>query len=161
MPRGIPNSSSKEVHSVDFMADADAGPQAIDYEVLRTGARQIETVTEREFESVKEMEAFMNERVTIVVHKTADKNESPRVPVGLNGEIVWLPRDIPVRIPRRLVGVLAQSQEASFSTDDNPNPNADEGKIITRRKAMATQFSVMHDPNPLGAAWLRRAIREG
>jgi hypothetical protein len=156
---------ASEVESVDFVENhlaTEANPyaNAIDYEVLRLGARPIQVVTEREYQTTAEMEAFMQERLVIVVHKGTDKNASPRVPVGLNGEKVWLPRDVPIKLPRRLVAVLAQSQEATFDTVDNPDPSADEGKIIKRRNGQTAPFAVLHDPNPRGAHWLRRVTKE-
>lgn len=159
------NRSGPEVESIDFVenhlaTERDPYANAIDYEVLRLGSRPIEAVSEREYATTAEMEAFMQERVVILVHKGTDKNASPRVPVGLNGEKVWLPRDVPIRLPRRLVAVLAQSQEATFDTTDNPDPGANEGKIIKRRNGQTVPFAVLNDPNPRGIPWLRRVMKE-
>lgn len=149
----------REIHSSDYV---DAGPrEPLDWRVLRNGSPQVETITEREFKTVEEAEAFMAELVDIEVHRSTDPNASPQVPVGVNGDKLWLPRGTPVRLPRKFVEVLARSQEASFRTDTNPDPQADEGKIIRRTNGQSFPFSVLRDPNPRGRAWLERVTREG
>jgi hypothetical protein len=150
---------ARETQSTDFINRETEG--ALSWTHLVVGSPTIEAVPEREFKTVAEMEQFMNEEITIVVHKSPDRNAPPRVPVGLNGQTVWLPRDVPIKIPRKFVGVLAQAQEADFQTLDDPNPNADEGKYVTRRNSQSHPFAVLRDPNPKGAAWLRRVLREG
>lgn len=151
--------SNQEIHSTDFVESGQRQP--LDWRVLRTGSPQIETITEREFKTTAENEAFMEELVVIEVHRSTDKNAVPQVPVGVNGDKIWIPRGLPVRLPRKFVGVLAQSQEAAFRTDDNPDPNADEGKVIRRTNGLVYPFSVIRDDNPRGRAWLERVTRGG
>lgn len=157
MPRGIPN-VTRETESTDFVPHA--GREPLDWTMLRTGVPQVQIVGEREFETTAETEAFMEELVVIQVHKSTDKNAVPQVPVGINGDKIWIPRGVPVRLPRKFVEVLARSQEATFSTDDNPDPNADEGKMIRRTNGQVYPFSVIQDRNPRGRAWLERVTRE-
>lgn len=149
---------TRETHSTDYMENA---VQALDWTQLRTGQAPIEAISEREFAETKDMEAFMQELVVIEVHRSTDKNAIPQVPVGVNGDKIWIPRGRPVRLPRKFVEVLARSQEAAFRTDDNPDPGADEGKIIRRTNGQSFPFTVIRDENPRGRAWLERMIREG
>ncbi len=106
-------------------------------------------------------EAFMHEPVVIRVHSTRDKNESPLCYVGVNGDQRWLPRNKNVRIPRKLVERLAQAQEMSFDTKESRDPAVDQVMQVIRQTAASYEFSVLHDPNPLGRRWLRRVTREG
>lgn len=134
----------------------------VDYKMLTQGAlRQVQVMGEREFENAKEIEAFMNEMLVIRIHDTTDKNAPPRVFVGDNGEQLWLPRKVKIRIPRRFVERLAQSHEAAYSQANNPDPYADEGKVTKTSQAQPYPFEVLHDPSRVGARWLRRTMREG
>lgn len=148
-----------ERSSAEYVSDDNAG--ILSWNALRTGMPQVEVQTEAMFKTPLEIEQFMAEELVILIHKSTDKNASPTVPVGVNGEKAWLPRDVKIRIPRRFVAVLARSQEATFSTEDNPDPRADEGKIIRRTNGQVYPFQVLHDPNPRGPAWLAKVAREG
>jgi hypothetical protein len=131
----------------------------MDWKTLRIGMPALEI--ERDTRTIVEIEKFMQDELVIVIHKSTDKNAVPRVPVGVNGEVAWLPRDVKIRIPRKFVERLARSQEATYRTDDNPDPRMDEGKIIRRTNGQVFPFQVLHDPSPRGAAWLQRVTREG
>lgn len=133
----------------------------LDWNTLRLGAAAIEVAKEVEVRSSADIEAFMQDELVIVIHKSTDKNAVERVPVGVNGETAWLPRDMKLRIPRKFVERLARAQEATFRTDDNPDPRMDEGKIIRRTNGQVFPFQVLHDPSPRGAAWLAKVTREG
>ena len=133
----------------------------LDWNTLRLGVAAIEVAKEVEVRSSAEIEAFMQEELVIVIHKSTDKNAVERVPVVVNGETAWLPRDIKLRIPRKFVERLARAQEATFRTDDNPDPRMDEGKIIRRTNGQVFPFIVLHDPSPIGRTWLERVTREG
>lgn len=154
--------AQREQTSTDYMPRGE-NDGVLSWQMLRTGIPQLDVAPDdREgFKTVAEIEKFMAEELVIVLHKSTDRNASPAVPVGVNGEKLWLPRDVKVRIPRRFVERLARSQEATFSTDDNPDPRQEEGKLIRRTNGQVFPFQVLHDPNPRGAAWLQRVTREG
>ncbi len=115
----------------------------------------------REFETEMQYEQFMREPVVIRIHATRDKNEPPKVFVGVNGDTRWLLRDTNYRIPRFLVEALAKAQEMSFKTEENPDPRVDNAMTLLRTTAMSYSFSVLHDPNPHGRRWLERVTRQG
>lgn len=150
---------NREVETFDMVNDESDG--ALDWNMLRTGVAAVATVTEREFNETKDMEMFMQELLVIQIHTSTDRNAIPSVPLALNGDKVWVPRGVKVRIPRRLVGVLAQSQAKTFRTTPNPDPSADDGMIQRQSTGSSFPFSVLHDPNPRGPGWLRRVMREG
>lgn len=152
-------SGRKEILSTDMMPDGDDG--IISWNALRLGHAAIEPAKDGEIRTSAEIEKFMAEELVIVIHKSTDKNAVLKVPVGVNGETAWLPRDVKLRIPRKFVERLARSQEATFRTDDNPDPRMDEGKIIRRTNGQVFPFIVLHDPSPIGRTWLERVTREG
>lgn len=149
---------AREQTSTDFMPQGE-NDGVLDWKTLRLGMAALEI--DRDTRTSAEIEKFMQDELVIVIHKSTDKNAVPRVPVGVNGEVAWLPRDTKIRIPRKFVERLARSQEATFRTDDNPDPRMDEGKIIRRTNGQVFPFQVLHDPSPRGAAWLQRVTREG
>jgi len=149
---------AKEQSSTDYMPQGE-NDGVMDWKTLRIGMPALEI--DRDTRTTAEIEKFMQDELVIVIHKSTDKNAVPRVPVGVNGEVAWLPRDVKIRIPRKFVERLARSQEATFRTDDNPDPRMDEGKIIRRTNGQVFPFQVLHDPSPRGAAWLQRVTREG
>jgi hypothetical protein len=132
----------------------------IDFMHLRAGT-SIEPVNDREFnmrspEGRLEYEKFMMEPVVLCIHKTADKNEPFVADVHLNGEPMPLPRDVPIRIPRCFVEVLAQSQVRQYTQVRDPNPDATEGMKTHRHGGAQFPFQILHEPSPKGRAWLQR-----
>lgn len=144
--------------STDYVP-RDPNEGVVSWTQLRIGREEIVTTGPEELKGV-DVAKFMEEELTIVIHKSTDKNALERVPVGVNGETAWLPRDVKIRLPRKFVERLARAQEATFRTDDNPDPRMDEGKIVRRTNGQVFPFAVLHDPNPRGAAWLARITRE-
>jgi hypothetical protein len=149
--------AQKETLSSDYVPREES---VISWNQLRIGRDDLVVAGAEELKNV-DVAKFMEEEITIVIHKSTDKNALERVPVGVNGETAWLPRDTRIKLPRKFVERLARAQEATFRTDDNPDPRMDEGKIVRRTNGQVFPFQVIHDPNPRGAAWLQRISREG
>lgn len=149
-----------ETESTDYMPRG-VNDGAVTWNQLRVGTPALQVVQDRDLMKDVDIEKFMADELTIVIHKSTDKNALERVPVGVNGEQAWLPRDVKIKLPRRFVERLARAQEATFRTDDNPDPRMDEGKLIRRTNGQAFPFAVLHDPNPRGQAWLAKVTREG
>jgi hypothetical protein len=105
--------------------------------------------------------AFNEEPIEIRLEPRQERN-APRVQdVSVNGDRRWLPIGVPIRIQRKFVEVMARAQPYGVETDvgnatvDNPH------NIIHKRPFRAVPFSVLHDPNPRGAAWLNKISFEG
>lgn len=150
----------REQLSTDFVGQ-DPNDGVLDWATLRLGTATIERADPEDVRTSAEIELFMQDNLIIVIHKSTDKNALLKVPVGVNGETAWLPRDIKLRIPRKFVERLARAQEATYRTDDNPDPRMDEGKIIRRTNGQVFPFQVLHDPSPHGARWLRNVTLQG
>lgn len=184
MPRGIPNSRAQ--HTSEELADDLGVHDSYEHEdsvldmmspnadAMANAVRYIEPVTSLGFVFDKELpkelgggmtspeyEAFMQEPVEIKLHQSTDKNAPWAVFVGINGDNRWLPRGVALRIQRKFVERLAQSQERTFETKDNPDPAADVGKTVLSRQANPYEFSVLRDPNPKGRRWLANMLRQG
>lgn len=111
-------------------------------------------------------EAFMNEPVEITIHESTDQNIEPTVFVAVNGEgggphkSPWLPRGVPVTVRRKIVERLARAKHVSIRTDEITNSRGERATDIKRYSALKYPFSVNHDPNPKGAAWLKSVLAE-
>ncbi len=152
-----------ELHSDDM---ADEGEQCLDMMAGNFNGFDLAAVTEvppgfREFKTLMEYEAFMAQPVVIRVHETRSESDPPAVFVGCNGDTRWLPRNVNVRVPRRLVESLARSRETLYKTEDNRDPNSDSMKTTHTRKVHSSSFSVLRDPSPMGGRWLQRVMRAG
>ena len=156
---------AKEKHSPDFVDNA---PTDVDFNActvasLYRGDLALDAPrADRAWASDIEGEKFMAERLTIHVHTTGDKNAPPAVMVGVNGQQVWFKRGSRIKnVPRAFVEVMARSQSTTYRTTQVSDPSADEQMRTLRTTSADYAFSVLHDPNPKGSAWLARVTGEG
>lgn len=106
-----------------------------------------------------EIEAFMNEIVTVVVHDTTDKNASRIVPVSVNGRTQNFIRGIQQRCRRCYVERLARAKETSYQQNLDPG-QGEAVNTLYPHAALSYPFSVIEDGNPDGSAWLRKVLAE-
>lgn len=153
---------TREIESTDYLPNLPQDEVPMSYKNLKITlvAMPVVPVDEREFKTTVEMEAFMQEEIVIRIHPTGDKSAPPVVPLGCNGEQVWLPRGKAVSIPRKFVESLT-AYEVSFSTERARDPNSDEGMVQRTAANQPYPFTVIRDTNPKGRAWLERVMRGG
>ena len=105
--------------------------------------------------------AFMEEYVEIYLNRGREKHAPKFEQVGVNGQIIWVIVETPVRIKRKFVEVLARSMPMDIRT----NAGETDGDALTYNKVDRSQsasfsFSVLRDDNPRGPAWLAKVRRE-
>ena len=109
-------------------------------------------------------EAFMEEAVVIQINETQDEKAAPVVFLGINGDGRWIPRGVPVRLPRKFVERLAQSAERSFKTPKiNATEDSDNERPTRSKNVQAYPFNVLRDSNPnkkLVRSWLMRVTKQ-
>lgn len=106
--------------------------------------------------------AFMEEKVTILLHRGREKNAPTAEMVGVNGVIKWLPVDTPIKIERKFVENLARAQPINVNTRSGESSGDDlTFNHVDRSLSSLVSFSVLDDPNPRGREWLTRVMREG
>lgn len=106
--------------------------------------------------------AFMEERVTILLHRGREKNAPTAEMVGVNGVIKWIPVDTPVTIERKFVENLARAQPMNVNTRSGESDGDDlTFNRVERSLSSLVSFSVLEDKNPRGREWLTRVMREG
>lgn len=145
----------KEIH---------AGAEYLGDEEVRTvgeigGHAGIDVVDKPLPKEAFEMEAFMNEPVTIVVNPPQDPDDPMLVQVGVNGVNQFIPRGEPIAVKRKYVEVLARAKRTDFkqTLDDRL------GEAMNHLRSMHSlrfPFSVIRDPNPNGGAWLTGVLAE-
>lgn len=153
---------ARELESTDFLPNLSQDETPMSYKNLKLTlvAMPVATVSEREFKTTVEMEAFMQEEIVIRIHPTGDKNAPPVVPVGCNGEQLWLPRGRAISLPRKFVESLT-GYEVTFATERARDPNSDEGMVQRTASNQPYPFTVLQDRNPRGRAWLERVMHGG
>lgn len=145
-----------------MMARMDAGnmelpkDEPLDLSEVHGGKIEIEAINIANKDAF-ELEKFMNEPVSILVHESTDENTVMAIPLGVSGTIQWVVRGVEMTVKRKYVEVLArarttvykQSQAKFDITDSRPEP----------KTAMSYPFSVVKD-NAKGASWLREIINQ-
>jgi hypothetical protein len=104
--------------------------------------------------------AFMEEKVTIRLERTSEKNAPAFIDVGVNGRTEWLEKGKPITIARKYVDVLARCKSDFIETIA---PNAESGEIVNRLARNTTAkhpFTVIQDPNPRGYDWLTGVLAQ-
>jgi hypothetical protein len=110
--------------------------------------------------------AFMEERLDIRIHETSDPNAEQMVFVSVNGEgggphkLPWLPRGQVITVKRKIVERLARSKRIGVRTQEVTDGNGNRTTAIRRSSSLGYDFSVLRDPNPHGAEWLKRVLAE-
>lgn len=104
-------------------------------------------------------EAFMNEKLTVIMASNGADDETPVVPVGVNGAFIYLPRDEPIEVKRKYVEVLARAKKTDY--DQTLDIMLGERmNRLTQRHVLKYPFTVISDPNPVGHQWLREILAQ-
>lgn len=160
MPRGVYDRTS---HSEDVQPHQGAVVKSTDGVEIAREAEEVEPVVAMMSKSKLDTEAFMNEPVQIIVEKSRNPGDPyESIPVGCNSNRVqWIPRGVPVTVPRRFIGVLARAVISTVNQAWHTNPgtgNVDQ--VDTTVTYRAYPFSVISDANPRGADWLRNLLMQ-
>lgn len=121
----------------------------------------VQTVAESDLGSVAADEKFMHEEITIVVQPTTDPNAAPYVLLNVNGDRMVVHRNIPTKVKRKHVEVLARMKETRWvqNVPDGYIGQIDMGSL-RGHTGLAYPFTVLEDKNPKGGAWLANVLAE-
>lgn len=172
-----PDDSGGTERVLDMMATGMSSPARLAHlEVISQREFAYETLTSRvvnpegdliDFENPGRSlayEAFMEEPVIISINETTDEKAPPVVFVGVNGDQRWLPRGVPIRLPRKFVERLAQSAERSYTTKKiAANDESDNERPAKTKSTQAYAFSILQDSNPnkkLARRWFNRVTKQ-
>jgi hypothetical protein len=143
----------------------DAGAEYLGAEEVRTvgeigGHAGIDVVDKPLPKEAFEMEAFMNEPVTIVVNPPNDADEPMLVQVAVNGMNQFIPRGERIAVKRKYVEVLARAKRTDFAQTLDERMGEQEFNKVRTMHSLRFPFSVLHDPHPNGGAWLTGVLAE-
>lgn len=119
----------------------------------------IEIVTEKNFVDAANLEAFMSERLKVVVHPdTEDGSLEVIVPCvnSLNQPIV---RGQTCYIKRKYVEALARTRTTKY-VQRVIDPSRPENIQMEERTVLTYPFAVLEDLNPAGPDWLRNILAQ-
>lgn len=121
----------------------------------------VQTVAESDLAKVAASEEFMHHVLEVMVFPTTDPTAPPYAIVSVNGQTQPVPRNVPLKMYRKHVEVLARMKETRVTQDLTPNK---EGEITTDHlrgnSGLVYPFSVLKDPDPRGGAWLAHILAE-
>ncbi len=93
------------------------------------------------------MEAFMHEEVLIEISPTAAEIEDPIVFLAMNGKRFWIPRGVPVHVPRYLVEILMTAQPYNYRDEEYIDAQGTRRVRNPRVSGLRYPFQVHHDPS--------------
>ena len=102
--------------------------------------------------------AFMEEPVTIRIHRRAEKFPPAYEMAGVNGKIIWIPVEQPTTIKRCFVESLARAMSTSIEhiSGESPGDDLTFNKIVPTNSALFA-FSVLKD-TPKGMDWFNKLL---
>jgi hypothetical protein len=104
--------------------------------------------------------AFMEEKIDILVHPSAEKFAPKYLDVYVNGRPEWIPVGVPYRVARKYVEVMGRTKPTDIQTaHEDPTVERPNNQIL-RATRVKNPFSVVGDPNPRGREWLTRLLAE-
>lgn len=158
MPRGVrnyePNPDTGTISHI-IASDADINDIREDIQVVHQKADG------PEFKAKADMLKFMEEPVTVYVHRTTDRNADVIVEVGVNGRTQRFVRGMDITVKRKFVEALARSKPEEITTSEFVNPmSGDHDVRMDIMSGLKYPFEIRHDANPNGRAWLDKILAD-
>ena len=116
-------------------------------------ATGLEQVTENDFVGAAEMEAFMNQPVTIIVSSSTNKEDLPVIIPNVNGINQPIVRGKQTTVKRKYVEALARCTDTRYEQRIKDPSQPDKIQMI-EYTVPKYPFTVIKDPHPNGFAWL-------
>lgn len=142
-----------------------------DFDALETGqgaslslseigkGQSIETVSDKDMLRLFDLEAFMNEPVTIYIHVDGNAGALPVPMPTVNGVNQAIIRGREQVVRRKYVEALARSRITSYE-QQVPDSSRPENIQMNPLTSLTYPFTVREDRNPRGRAWLEAIINE-
>jgi hypothetical protein len=108
----------------------------------------------KQFEELR----FNEEFVEVMMHESTDKNAEDPVFTACNGVTQYFFRGHVQKVRRKYLAILASCKEHSIRTVEYTQSDGSRATKIVRTSSLKYPFSVISDPNPRGAPWLRALL---
>lgn len=105
--------------------------------------------------------AFNEEILTVLVHESTNPLDDPIPEVWNDGKVQRFIRGREQDVKRKYVEVLARAKKTAYSQSKVKDGNGDDAIVNNPMTALKYPFSVLRDPNPRGASWLKNVLAEG
>jgi hypothetical protein len=102
---------------------------------------------------------FNEEVVEVMVHESTDDNAENPIFTACNGVSQYFYRGVPQQVKRKFVAILASVKEHNVTTPEYTAADGSRATGIKRTSSLKYPFSIISDPNPRGAAWLKGLLR--
>lgn len=102
---------------------------------------------------------FNEEFIEVMLHESTDENAENPVFTSCNGVPQYFFRGVPQKVRRKYVAILASCKEHAVSTPEYTAGDGSRAMGIRRTSSLKYPFSVISDPNPRGAAWLKALLQ--
>lgn len=104
--------------------------------------------------------AFMEEKLSIHIHDTAERDADPRFEISVNGIPFFFERGKQYdNVPRYIVEGLARAKPVHYANEEY-DENGEKGTRWPSRTGLRYGFSVIRDPHPRGGDWLRSVLAQ-
>jgi len=120
--------------------------------------RGIDPVAANDLIPQAELEAFMNQLLTIYIHPSTNKEDNPVLVPSVNGKTQPIIRGQNALVKRKYVEILARNRHTGYDQIIDPlNP---ENYVMDPCMVVKDPFTVRHDPHPRGVDWLQNLLME-
>jgi hypothetical protein len=107
-----------------------------------------------------ETERFMSQKIDVVLHDSSDENDDDFVQVQVNGKTQMFLRGITQTVRRFYVEALARSKRTTYKQNLDDRLGEAGVNALRARNSLNYPFSVVHDPDPRGRAWLQQVLAQ-
>lgn len=122
--------------------------------------KSLEVVTDGiSFKDAAELAAFMEEKVEIRIHPSDNPLAERYVPLGVNGEMVYLERDRRLVVKRKYVEVLCRAKRVGYTQDLSNMTDEQRLNTLHANRGLQYPFSIIRDTQK-GMDWARNIMEE-
>lgn len=108
-----------------------------------------------------EYERFMAEMVSVYIQPSSDRAQVDQVfDISVNGKSWIFRRGEEFTIPRYVVAGLCYAKQTAYENLEYTDNDGERKVKWPSRTGVRYPFSVVHDPHPRGADWLRHILRQ-
>lgn len=168
MPRGIPNSKLAKNNQVfaSQTVDADEHIKQEPARILKSTGDAKDALERRGVQIVERpvdeeklaMLAFMEEPVTVHIHTTSDKEAEQVFEIFNNGQREVFKRGETKTVKRKFVNELAIRKVVTYINQKVRDQEGVQQEKYQPVSALRYPFSVVQDPHPRGADWLKAML---
>jgi hypothetical protein len=152
-PRRERDASMEQIGQSRSAQIAFEGPAQIDRD-------DIQVVPGPQFSSKVEQEAFMAEKVIVLIHNSTEQHPVDPVMLAVNGRQIFVWRNQPTIIKRCYLERLCRAKPDGI-TQDAANPDPKIANKLNISSGLLYPFSVVEDKNPKGHHFMQKWLAEG